>query len=140
MIWGDVAEGVVSGVGGVLDELFTSDEERDKAKLALERVRQLPAIHQMEVNAVEAKHDSTFVAGWRPATGWVCVLGLALASFHPIIVWAHQAAVIAGWTNIGTPMPAPDTGALVTILMGMLGLGGLRTYEKLKGVARQRIQ
>ena len=75
-----------------------------------------------EVNAAEAQHRSIFVAGWRPFIGWIC--GLAFA-FHYIAL-----PLILTYTD-HTP-PAFDTNSLFTVLMGMLGLGGLRTYEKLK--------
>jgi Sec-independent protein secretion pathway component TatC len=71
---------------------------------------------------------STFVAGWRPFVGWVC--GIAIAYNYvvmPFIVW------IAIWIDSGAPaMPMLDTGELMTLLLGMLGLGAMRSYEKTK--------
>ncbi len=91
---------------------------------------------QLEINKEEAKHASIFVAGWRPGIGWIC--GIALGwnfIIQPIISWG---AFISGIDLEG--MPTLDTGELTTILLGMLGLGGLRTYEKRLGVARDAIQ
>ena len=81
---------------------------------------------QIQVNQNEAKHSSVFVAGWRPFVGWVC--GFALL-YHFI-----AQPVIVLFTGIETP--TFDMGTLTTVLMGMLGLGGLRTFEKSKGIAR----
>lgn len=88
---------------------------------------------QAEINKMEAQHPSVFVAGWRPFIGWVC--GLALA-------WHFLGFDIANWLRIAffpeTPAPPALNGTetLVTVLLSMLGLGGLRTVEKLKGVGR----
>jgi len=77
---------------------------------------------QTKINEIEAKHRTVFVAGWRPFIGWVC--GIAFA-FHYIIM-----PLLLAYTDI-KPIEF-DTNSLFTVLMGMLGLGGLRTYEKLK--------
>lgn len=77
---------------------------------------------QAEINKVEAQHRSMFVAGWRPFIGWIC--GIAFA-FHYIVM-----PLLLAYTNM-KPIEF-DTNSLFTVLMGMLGLGGLRTYEKLK--------
>ncbi len=75
-----------------------------------------------ELNKAEAEHRSIFVAGWRPFIGWVC--GVAFAAHYIVI------PIIATYTVY--EIPDFDTNSLFTVLMGMLGLGGLRTYEKLK--------
>lgn len=86
-------------------------------------------IAQLEINAREAQHPSVWVAGWRPGVGWVGVVGFAYAVFaQPMMTWV---AAVKGW-------PAPpiiDTDLLWVVLSGMLGIGGMRTYEKAKGVA-----
>ena len=87
---------------------------------------------QLEINKTEAQHSSVFVAGWRPAVGWVC--GMALAwnfVVYPITQWV---AFLYGVDLYN--MPKLDAGELMTVLLGMLGLGGYRTYEKRLGVAR----
>src|SRR6056300_230706 len=81
---------------------------------------------QLAINQKEAEHGSIFVAGWRPAIGWIC--GSALGwnyIIQPIITWA---AFVSGLDMADAPRL--DTAELTTILLGMLGLGGLRTYEK----------
>ena len=77
---------------------------------------------QAEINKVEAQHRSLFVSGWRPMVGWICA---AAFGFHYIIM-----PLLVAYTEID-PVEF-DTNSLFTVLMGMLGLGGLRTYEKLK--------
>lgn len=77
---------------------------------------------QAEINKVEAQNRSMFVAGWRPFIGWIC--GFAFG-FHYIVM-----PLLLAYTDI-KPVEF-DTNSLFTVLMGMLGLGGLRTYEKLK--------
>ena len=86
---------------------------------------------QLEVNKVEATHKSIFVAGWRPFVGWVC--GVAM-SYHFIIAPLVQFGFALG--GIDQDLPEFDFSQLSTVLMGMLGLGGLRTFEKMKGVAK----
>lgn len=78
---------------------------------------------QNEVNKIEAQHRSIFVAGWRPFIGWVC--GLAL-------LYNFILRDLIAWLSPGVMPPALQMEHLLTVLMGMLGLGGLRTYEKLK--------
>jgi hypothetical protein len=87
---------------------------------------------QLDINKTEAQHGSIFVAGWRPSVGWVCSIALAWNFIlQPLIAWA---AFVAGVDL--QDAPKLDTGELTTILLGMLGLGGLRTYEKRLGIAR----
>ena len=91
-----------------------------------ERHAQELAQGQLEVNKVEAAHKSLFVAGWRPAIGWVCALGL----FYNVIL----ANIIGIWVDV----PEIDTSLLVPVMMGMLGLGAMRSYEKVQGVSREK--
>jgi hypothetical protein len=90
------------------------------------------AMAQVEVNKAEASHRSVFVAGWRPFIGWTC--GVALC-YHfvaaPVILFGVSAA------GLTIPeLPAFDMDSLMTVLLGMLGLGGMRTFEKAKGLAK----
>ncbi len=91
---------------------------------------------QLAINQKEAEHGSIFVAGWRPFIGWVCGFGVAWQFvLSPIGTWI---VVISG-VDI-PPIPILDTGPLMTLMLGMLGLGGLRTYEKRLGVARTGVK
>jgi hypothetical protein len=126
--------GLINKVFGVVDKLVP---DKDKAKELQHELNQLilgSDLAQMEVNKVEAAHNSLFVAGWRPAVGWTCCLGLAYNFLvYPLLMWA-----MAIWANEMTPPPALEMGPLMTLLGGMLGFGGLRTFEKLKGVNREK--
>ena len=87
---------------------------------------------QLEINKAEATHKSIFVAGWRPFIGWTC--GVALC-WH--FVLAPITIFLCAYLGVVIPeLPTFDMGSLMTVLMGMLGLGGLRTYEKQKGLTK----
>lgn len=88
---------------------------------------------QIELNKQEAAHKNIFVAGWRPFVGWIC--GIALA-YHFILSPIIETILIASGITIN--LPSFEFSQLSSILMGMLGLGGLRTYEKMKGVSREK--
>ena len=81
---------------------------------------------QLEINKVEAAHKSLFIAGWRPAIGWCC--GFALM----------YSTILSPILGIWFAVPPVDGSLLTTVLMGMLGLGAMRTTEKLKGVQREK--
>lgn len=86
---------------------------------------------QIDINKVEAASSSVFVAGWRPGIGWICgaAFGLHFVVL-PVLGWL---AVLFGHDPITVPF---DMDTLMTVLMGLLGLGGLRTFEKVRGVTR----
>lgn len=88
---------------------------------------------QIQLNKQEAAHKNIFVAGWRPFVGWTC--GVALA-YHFILSPIVETILIA--FGVTTDLPSFEFSQLSSILMGMLGLGGLRTYEKMKGVSREK--
>jgi len=127
---------LIEPVTGLLDK-FIEDKDQ-KAQLAHElatmadRHAQDLALAQIEVNKAEAASGSVFKGGWRPFIGWVC--GGAFA-YHfvlqPVIVFA----VLTAGVDL-PPLPEFDMASLMTVMMGMLGLGGLRTYEKQKGIAK----
>lgn len=128
VLGGGVAE-PVKAVGSILDDLFTSDEERLDKQEALLRLAQRPGLVQAEINKVEAQHRSVFVAGWRPFIGWVCGAALAYSFIlRDLVAWTIAAA---GRTVAPPPELAMEH--LITILMALLGLGGYRTFEKLAG-------
>lgn len=132
-------QALIGPVTGLLDK-FIEDKDQ-KAKLAheiatmAEKQMHEQTMGQLEVNKSEAAHRSIFVAGWRPFIGWVC--GIALA-YHfivaPMIVFALVAFNITGLHP--SDLPRFDMDSLMTVLLGMLGLGGLRSFEKYKGVAK----
>ncbi len=122
----------ISAVGGILDKLFTSKDEKLTHEEVRMRLMMKPDIAQVEINKIEAQHRSIFVAGWRPFIGWVC--GIALA--YNFILRDLMAWMIGLWSPTTEAPPELAMTHLMTVLMGMLGLGGMRTYEKLKGVSK----
>lgn len=121
--------------GKLIDRLWPNPVEAEKAKYELFKLQQSGelqlAVGQMEINKVEAASTNLFVSGWRPAVGWVCVGGLVYSFIgQPVLSWAS-----AIWQF---PIPPNlDLGTLLTILGGLLGLGSLRTVEKINGVANK---
>lgn len=121
----------VEAIGNVFDRLFTSDEERLQAQAVLEKLQQHPAELQVELNKIEAAHRSVFVAGWRPAVGWICALAVGWAYIgHPLFLWAA-----ALWSPSLQP-PAIHTDSLFELVLAMLGMAGLRSLEKAAGRTR----
>ena len=124
-------------VDRVLD-FIPNPEEKRKAEEQIKRtltdqIHQI-ALAQIEVNKTEAQHKSIFVAGWRPFVGWICACGVAWAFvLQPIANWI--AAVIFAYVH---PFPEVDIANLIVLLTGLLGMGGLRTYEKRMGVSREK--
>lgn len=127
----DPIGGIVAGLATGLDELFTSDEERAAAKLKLEALMQQPHILQAVANIEGAKHRSIFVAGWRPAIGWVAALGLG----YQYLVLPF-AGLINAYLKLPADLPNLESDQLMTLVLALLGLGGMRTYEKFKGVSK----
>lgn len=118
----------IEAIGNVFDKLFTSDAERAQAEAVLEKLRQHPAELQVELNKIEAAHRSIFVAGWRPAVGWICAAGVGWAYLgHPLFLWAA-----ALWAP-GVQPPDIRIDALFELVLAMLGMAGLRSFEKTTG-------
>ena len=127
---------LIEPVTGLLDK-FVEDKDQ-KAKLAHEistmadRHAQQLALAQVEVNKAEAASGSVWKGGWRPFVGWVC--GTAFA-YH-FVIQPLAIFIVAAYGMEIPALPEFDMGQLMTVLMGMLGLGGLRSFEKSKGVAK----
>jgi len=127
-----IASAVEKVVGLIPDEKSRNEA---KAKIEAELITAANAAlqAQLEINKTEAIHKSLFVAGWRPFIGWICGLS---------IFWAFLGQPLLGWVmlvnGIETLPPAIATERLFELVLAMLGIGGLRTFEKLKGVARER--
>jgi len=129
-------QALIGPVTGLLDK-FVEDKDAKNAMAheiatMAEKAAHEAAMAQVEVNKAEAQHRSIFVAGWRPFIGWVC--GIALA-YHfvlaPFIVFG------VAWFDAEIPeLPAFDMDSLMTVLLGMLGLGGMRSFEKAKGLTK----
>ena len=127
---------LIGPVVGLLERFIPDETERQKlaheiATLAQKQAHE-NALAQIEVNKVEAASNSIFKSGWRPFIGWVC--GTAFA-YHFVL----QPVLIFVMTYMGHPVPALpefDMASLMTVLGGLLGLGGLRTFEKYKGITK----
>ena len=130
---------VIDSVGKVIGDLHTSDKERLELELRAKELDQSIDLAQIEVNKVEARHGSVFVAGARPAILWVGAIAMAWTFIaHPMLVWAWALLQANGYIPAGLqPPPTLDSEALWVIVSGILGLGGFRTFEKTKGVARK---
>jgi Holin of 3TMs, for gene-transfer release len=120
--------------GKVIDRVWPDPAQAAAAKLELFKLQQSGELAQiagqMDVNKAEAANPNVFVSGWRPFIGWVCGLGFGVQFvFGPLAEW--------GSALYGHPVKFPpmDTGTMMPLLLGMLGLGGLRTAEKIQGVA-----
>jgi hypothetical protein len=128
---------LIGPVSGLLDKSIEDKDKKNAIAFELstmaERHAQELAKAQIAVNQKEAAHKSLFVAGWRPAVGWVCVLGMA--SNFMVIPLANFALALAESTVV---VPILDLTQMMPVLMGMLGLGAMRTMEKTKGVQRER--
>lgn len=126
---------VLSGpLTNLIDNLFETDEERANAKLKLLSAEMQPILGQLAVNRAEATNPNMFVSGWRPFIGWSCGL---------IFIWNYIIAVFLHWSLLAMGIPVPVIPTLgidqiTPVLMGMLGLGGLRTFEKYTGSEANR--
>lgn len=129
---------IVETVGSTIDALHTSDEERLKAEIEAYQAETERMEGQTRINETEAQHRSIFVAGWRPAIGWIGAAAMAYQFIaYPMLVWGWHTMQAAGWVSLGlAPPPMLDTEALWVILTGILGLGAARTAEKIKQVTR----
>ena len=118
----------------VIDRVWPDPAQAASAKLELMKLQQSGELAQiagqMDINKAEATNPSLFVSGWRPGIGWVCGAGFAVQFVvGPLAEW--------GSTIYGHPVKFPqmDMGTMMPLLLGMLGLGGMRTAEKIQGVA-----
>lgn len=121
----------------LIERLIPDADGRAKAKEEFEKLLlehgQKSELAQLDVNKAEAQHASIFVAGWRPFIGWVCGFGLAWQYIlQPLLTWVL--GVVMAYQEMKFPdLPKLQTGELMTLLLGMLGLAGYRTWEKVKG-------
>lgn len=127
-------------VGGkILDKVIPDPEAKARALLELQKLNQdgelarmanelAYAQGQMEINKAEAANANLFIAGWRPFVGWICAVAFGVQFIvAPFVAWISQ---IYGWN---ASMPDLNFEQLMGLLMGMLGLGAYRTFEKIKG-------
>lgn len=145
-ILGDIIDTVFGKVGDVVSEVVVDKDKRNEINANLERIK-LEAIDkseqrvheevmgQLEINKTEAQHKSIFVAGWRPFVGWTSGVGLAYGViFEPMASWFARVVL-----DYNGNFPEIDPTLLIFSLGGMLGIGGMRTLEKIKGVSSDTI-
>jgi uncharacterized membrane protein len=126
---------VVSPIVNRVLDFIPNPAEKAKAEAQIRAELMAAAVkeseNQAEINKVEAASSSVFVAGWRPAIGWVCAFAFA---------WQFAVAPVAAWimilVGVTIPMPNIDNNNLMNLTMGMLGLGAFRSFEKWKGVSK----
>lgn len=130
--------GIIETVGKIAGDLVTTDKERMELAIKGQEVEQRTDLAQVEVNKVEAAHASLFISGWRPAVGWLGVFALGYQFIaYPIMVWAWAIAQNQGHIPAGvSPPPMIPSDELWVILSGILGIAGMRSVEKVRGVAR----
>ena len=118
----------------LISRIFPDPAQADAAKLELLKLQQSGDLAQMtaqtDINKVEASNSSIFVSGWRPAIGWVCALALA----YQYLLKPLAMGILPNFGIAIAPLPGLDDN-LWQLMMGMLGMGGLRTFEKIQGVA-----
>ena len=118
----------------LITRIFPDPAQADAAKLELLKLQQSGDLAQMtaqtDINKVEASNSSIFVSGWRPAIGWVCALALA----YQYLLKPLAMGILPNFGIAIAPLPGLDDN-LWQLMMGMLGMGGLRTMEKMQGVA-----
>jgi hypothetical protein len=143
----DIIDGVFGSVGDIVSEVVVDKDKRNEINANLERLRvetldkaderaHEEIMGQLEINKTEATHSSIFVAGWRPFVGWVSGIGLGYGVIiEPLASWF--ARVIIDYQG---PFPEIDPTLLIFALGGMLGIGTMRTVEKIKGVSSDTIQ
>lgn len=125
-IVGKAGVGAVEAIDGVMGTVFKNKQEKLSHEEVMARIAMQPQTAQQEISKIEAQHRSMFVAGARPFILWVCGAGLAfIFVFNPIIQWVT-----------GSPGPEMPTEAIMSMVVALLGLGGLRTVEKLQGRAK----
>lgn len=118
----------------LIDKLFPDPAKKAEATLKLMELQQsgdLAVIAgQLEIDKIEAANPKVFISGWRPMVGWICACGLGIQFIiRPLFMW------IAALAGHPTEFPALDMGTMMELLAGMLGMAGLRSYDKQNGVA-----
>tara|TARA_R110000803_G_scaffold76565_1_gene141225 strand:- start:934 stop:1320 length:387 start_codon:yes stop_codon:yes gene_type:complete len=125
-----IGEAVTAGLK-VLDKFIPDPELKAKMEAELRKGLLEADMGQMEVNKAEAAHRSIFVAGWRPFIGWVCGSAFAM---HFVGIPVLQ--IVAIYADFVPPLIAFDMESLLTVMLGILGLGGMRSFEKFKGITK----
>ena len=129
--------GLVDSVGKIVDELHVSEEEKNQAKIRLKELENELNLKQMDINLADAKSTATGLGGllqriWRPLIGFSC----ALAIFWEFVLKQFIMFFLAVFEIETFPLPSLDMGVLMPLVMSLLGMATLRTYEKQKGLSK----
>lgn len=132
---------LIDGVGKIADDLFTSDEERLQIALQEQQIEAELIKGQLAINQAEAQNANVFVAGWRPFIGWVGGVALAYQFIlYPLMTWAWAMLQAKGWVPTSLPPPPVlKSDELWVVVTGMLGIAGLRSFDKFKGTETNQI-
>ena len=129
--------GSIKAIGDIVDDLYTSDEERNEAKIALEKLQSKLKEKQMDINLADSQSTAGGISGfmqraWRPTIGMTC----AVALLWEFVIKQFLVFVLAVFSIETMPLPALDMGVLMPLVMAMLGFGGLRSFEKARGITK----
>ncbi len=114
-----------TGIANAVDRFVQTPDEKAAALVLITKIRQEPGKWQSEINKIEAGNRNVFVSGWRPAIGWICATAL---------LWGWIVAPILQFIFPEKEMPAIELGQAISLVMALLGMGALRSYEKQKGL------
>lgn len=126
LLGGGMVQGA-KGIAEIVDKFIETAEEKKAAKIVLTKLMQRPNEVQAEINKIEAGHKSLFVAGWRPCLGWICTVALG---------WGWILAPVLLFIFPDKTMPAIELGQAISLVMAMLGMGALRSYEKKNNITK----
>ena len=135
--WMDAALAGFKGlIQPILDKAFPDANEKLQAETQATQAFTQIVLTQIAVNLKEAESPKLFIAGWRPAVGWICMISLGYSVIGvSILNWIL--AMVSAHTGVHTePLPIPDTTIMLELLLALLGVGTLRTYEKIQGVTK----
>lgn len=129
---------IIQEVGQSFEKVTSISEEQKEREHELNRTRRQSEPEkstpersaQIELNTIESKSGNIFVAGWRPAVGWIGAIGL----FYQFVLYP-----LLLWLPVGHSPPPMDTSSLYALITGMLGIAGLRSYDKLKGIDTHKV-
>lgn len=130
-----IADSIIGVTGKILDKFIEDKDLKTKLDFELRKAYSDANLAQIEVNKEQAKHPSIFIAGARPAIMWICAFGLAWQFvFLPVALWFMA---VSGQSIV---LPNIETEGLMSLTLALLGLGGMRTFEKKNGTQRNNMK
>lgn len=133
---------IIGAVKDIVGEVVVDKDKKNELNVRLQELADKTdqrfheeLMGQIEVNKVEAAHSSIFVAGWRPAVGWISAVGLGWQ-----FVLSPFTETVSRWFGWVGEMPSVDTESLMMLVLGMLGIGAQRSFDKMKGTGTPKIK